>query len=303
MFLRRFCHHSIRRYTVDARPSPRIRPTLSTPHRKQSMAFMINNMTAASAEYEVGRDATTTAYPQQPLVSRPKTAVRTRDPIVPPSEASGGVPDPTPEYLSLASQLPAVLQYPRNILVIIDLNGTLLFRGNRHNPKSFVHRPYAREFLSYCINTFAVVIWSSARYENVHSMCQQIISPEDRKKVVAVKGREKFGLTPEDFVRRVQCYKRLDIVWNDPKIAAAHPLADQGRTWSQLDTVLVDDSLEKARSEPYNLIQVPDFEGNVTETGFVLPQVHEYLNECSQQANISAYMKANPFKINPQFTL
>jgi len=303
MFSRRFIHTSIRRYTVDARTWLQRRPAPNTTHREQSKPFIINNMVAASAEYEVGINMHTTAYPQQPLASRPKTVARPRDPVVPPSEESGGVPDPTPGYLALASQPPAVLQHPRNILVVIDLNGTLLFRGNRHNPKSFVHRPYAREFLSYCINTFTVVIWSSARYENVNSMCQQIISPQDRTKVVAVKGREKFGLSPQDFVKRVQCYKRLGILWNDPKIAAAHPLAGQGQTWSQLDTVLVDDSLEKARSEPYNLIQVPDFEGNTRETGFVLPQVHDYLNECSRQANISAYMKNNPFKINPEYTL
>lgn len=134
-------------------------------------------------------------------------------------------------------------------------------------------------------------------------MCLQLLTPEDRAKVVAVWSRNNFSLSKDDFNRRVQCYKRLTALWNDPVIAASHPMAASGEKWSQLNTVLVDDSIEKARSEPFNLVQIPEFQGNATETGCVLPQVHDYLNECSQQANISAYTKGQPFKIKPDFTL
>jgi hypothetical protein len=134
-------------------------------------------------------------------------------------------------------------------------------------------------------------------------MCKQLISPEDATKVIAVWGRDRFGLSSGDYIQRVQCYKRLSVLWNDPIVAASHPLAANGEKWSQLNTVLVDDSLEKAKSEPYNLVQIPEFEGNAMEPGFVLPQVHDYLNECSRQANISAYMKSMPFKVKPEFAL
>lgn len=80
-------------------------------------------------------------------------------------------------------------------------------------------------------------------------------------------------------------------------------MAAAGERWSQLNTVLVDDSMEKARSEPFNLVQLPEFKGNAEEQGFILPQVHDYLNDCSQQANVSAYMKGRPFKTRPDFTL
>ncbi|KAJ2975922.1 hypothetical protein NUW58_g8224 [Xylaria curta] len=228
---------------------------------------------------------------------------RHQDKISQPSPESGGVPDPTPEYLLLASHPPFLLPQPRNLLVVVDLNGTLLHRPNRRSPTHFVERPYARSFISYCINTFTVVIWSSARPENVRNMCRQLLSPEDRAKVVAVWARDNFGLSSHDYNQRVQVYKRLTRLWDNPVIAASHPMAASGKKWSQLNTVLVDDSIEKARSEPFNLLQIPEFSGSEKEPGFVLPQVHDYLNECSQQANVSAYMKTQPFKIKPEFTL
>ncbi|KAI0452248.1 hypothetical protein F5B21DRAFT_484013 [Xylaria acuta] len=235
--------------------------------------------------------------------SRSPKATQLQDTITQPSPESGGVPDPTPEYLEVASHPPFLLPHPRSILVVVDLNGTLLYRPSRHSPTSFVERPYARAFLSYCVNTFTVVIWSSARSQNVSNMCKQLLTPEDSAQVVAVWSRDNFGLSKDDFNQRVQCYKRLTALWNDPVVAASHPMAASGERWSQLNTVLVDDSSEKARSEPFNLVQIPDFQGNAKEPGFVLPQVHDYLNECSQQVNVSAYMKGQPFKIKPEFTL
>ncbi|KAI1352541.1 HAD-like domain-containing protein [Xylaria sp. FL0043] len=230
----------------------------------------------------------------------PAKRERQRDKITQPSPESGGVPDPTQEYLALASHPPFLLPYARSLLVVIDLNGTLLHRPYRHSPTRFVERPFARAFLSYCVNTFTVVIWSSARPTNVDNMCQRLLTPEDRAKVVAVWGRDSFGLSKADYNLRVQCYKRLTKLWNDPVVAASHP---NGEQWNQLNTVLVDDSTEKARSEPFNLIQIPDFTGDANEPGFVLPQVHDYLNYCSQQTNVSAYMRNQPFKIRPDFTL
>ncbi|KAI0205387.1 HAD-like domain-containing protein [Astrocystis sublimbata] len=239
-----------------------------------------------------------------PRSPSPQTAaVGKRDKICQPSAESGGVPDPTAKYLRIASQPPFLLPQPRNILVVVDLNGTLLHRPSRHAPTRFIERPNAQPFLSYCVNTFTVVVWSSARSQNVVNMCNQLLSPEDKAKVVAVWSRDNFGLSKSDYNSRVQCYKRLTALWNNPVVAASHPLAASGEKWNQLNTVLVDDSMEKARSEPFNLIQIPEFEGHAQEPGFVLPQVHDYLNACSQQANISAYMKTQPFRMKPNFTL
>ncbi|KAL7625021.1 hypothetical protein AAE478_004235 [Parahypoxylon ruwenzoriense] len=221
-----------------------------------------------------------------------------------PSAESGGIPSPTAEYLLQASLPPFSLPYARNILVVIDLNGTLLYRPNRRrSPSSFVERPHARTFLSYCVNTFSVAIWSSARPANVARMCQQLLKPEDFERVVAVWGRDHFGLSPADYNERVQCYKRLSMLWADPVIAASHPEKAAGKRWSQRDTVLVDDSLEKGRSEPYNLIEIPEFSGDENDKDYILPQVHDYLNECSRQVDISTYIKNQPFRVTPGWEL
>ncbi|KAI1079356.1 HAD-like domain-containing protein [Whalleya microplaca] len=213
----------------------------------------------------------------------------------PPSLESGGIPEPTPEYLSNASLPPFVLPYTRRILVVIDLNGTLLFRPSRLDPTTFIERPHARTFLAYCIEAFTVVIWSSAKPRNVYKMASQLLTKPQQSRVVAIWGRDSFGLTFEDYNSRTQCYKRLSKLWDDPRVAASHPDAARGTRWSQKDTVLVDDSAEKARSEPYNLVEVPEFIGDPNEP-VMLPQVHDYLNELSRQVDISTYIRTSPFK-------
>ncbi|KAL7797488.1 HAD-like domain-containing protein [Trichoderma ceciliae] len=226
-----------------------------------------------------------------------------RDERVAPSEASGGIPEPTPLYIAQSFTLPYPLHQPRHIFVIIDLNGTLLYRPNKRNPFDFIQRPHARQFLDYCIDAFHVAIWSSARPENVDKMVSQLLSPQQRAKCVVIWARDKFGLSPADYSSRVQCYKRLSAIWNDPRVMASHPAAAQCQRWDQTNTVLVDDSAEKGRSEPYNILQLPEFEGLEKEPPDVLPQVHDYLNSLCYQANISSYIRDHPFKIDASYRL
>lgn len=244
--------------------------------------------------------------------SSPWPKVRSRDAIMPPSAASGGVPEPSPAYQLRASFLPRQHSGPQPLLVIIDLNGTLIHRPSAKSPRSFVMRPLAQEFLSYCIDTFHVMIWSSARPDNVAAMCDKLLTKSQLQRVVAVWGRDRFGLSSADYNSRVQCYKRLSAVWGDPLIRASYPsdhddaglridraAAEEGRqwtpgSWNQGNTVLIDDSKEKARSEPYNAIEIPEFVG--VEKEVVLPRVHDYLNTLACQADVSTYIRVHPFK-------
>ncbi|PSS02453.1 HAD-like domain-containing protein [Coniella lustricola] len=225
---------------------------------------------------------------------------RGRETISTPSAASGGVPNPTPAYLMRASFLPQRRPNPGPLLVVIDLNGTVLYRPSRKNSTSFRTRNHAEEFIRYCINTFWVVIWSSARPENVRRMVAQLLPPEALRQVVAVWGRDRFGLTQSDYNSRTQCYKRLTTLWNDPLVKSAYPHLREGfegGCWDQGNTVLIDDSAEKARSEPYNAITLPEFMGDAEEQGDILPRVHDYLNELCYHEDVSAYMRANSFKM------
>ncbi|KAI0019649.1 hypothetical protein F4780DRAFT_780312 [Xylariomycetidae sp. FL0641] len=260
-------------------PSPTMSPAMTTQDQQSDSPAFVRKVSSA------------------PKTPRAKTA------RMQPSEKSGGVPEPSPEYLAQASWPPLKLPFPRQILVVIDLNGTLLYRPDRKQSARFIERPHARAFLSYCVNTFKVVIWSSAKPENVRNMCKQLLSPEDYEKVIAFWSRDHFGLTPSDYNSKVQCYKRLTKLWNDPEIAKSHLDAARGLKWSQRDTVLVDDSLEKGRSEPYNIIEIPEFFGAHDEPNYILPQVHNYLNQCSQEADISTFIRETRFQMDPNFTL
>ncbi|KAK3297056.1 uncharacterized protein B0H64DRAFT_431060 [Chaetomium fimeti] len=260
------------------------------------------------------------------LQRSPPSATEIRDTISAPSAASGGIPEPTAEYLQRASFMTYRLTTPQPMLVVIDLNGTLLFRPNKRQASAFVERPLARAFLQRCIDRHHVVIWSSARPDNVRRMCAQLLPPAYLARVVAVWGRDRFGLSPDDYNRRTQCYKRLTRLWEDPVVAASHPLAaarspgsaeGEGEgsdteglgpgesvgggsgsgVWSQANTVLIDDSAEKARSEPHNAVTLPEFAGDLKETPQVLPLVEEYLDALSFQGDISTYIKVRPFKM------
>lgn len=220
--------------------------------------------------------------------------------ITAPSQASGGIPNPAPSYLARASFLPQRRAEPGPLLVVIDLNGTVLFRPDRRKSHSFRRRPHTDTFVSYCVETFWVVFWSSARPENVRRMVETLVSPEQLTRVVAVWGRDRFGLTPDDYNARTQCYKRLTALWDDPVVRASFP-ADrpgfEGKCWDQGNTVLIDDSVEKARSEPHNAITIPEFTGDTNESLDILPKVHDYLNELCFQEDVSTYVRANPFKM------
>ncbi len=223
-----------------------------------------------------------------------------RDEIQVPSTESGGIPEPTAEYLKQAEETePTRLTEAQPLLLVIDLNGTLLHRPNRQRaPKEFVGRPHAEAFLNYCIKHFWVVIWSSAQPDNVRVMCSKLTTPAAMEGLVAVWGRDRFGLTPDDYRKRVQCYKRLSSLWANPAVAQSHPQYTEGGRWSQANTVLIDDSSEKARSEPFNLLLVPEFaeKGEHAAHGDILPDVHDYLNELCFVSDVSAYVRANAFR-------
>ncbi|KAG4291127.1 hypothetical protein FPRO06_03013 [Fusarium proliferatum] len=237
------------------------------------------------------------------MIQAPPAQRRSSSPHKIPSKASGGVPDPTPQYIAQANLSPERLPQPRRILIIMDLNGTLLYRPNKRRPFDFVERPHAKTFMKYCLDAFHVAIWSSARPENVNKMVEQLLTPEQRERVLVVWGRDSFGLSEGDYNAKVQVYKRLTTVWTNPRVRAAHSQAHKGGLWNQTNTILVDDSLEKGRSEPFNTLTLPEFSGLTTEMPNVLPQVHDYLNELAYQADISRFVRQSPFKLDPAYVL
>ncbi|KFY21399.1 hypothetical protein V493_07446 [Pseudogymnoascus sp. VKM F-4281 (FW-2241)] len=218
-----------------------------------------------------------------------------RDAIVPPSAGSGGVPDPSPAYLERSLLSPQQASEPQHILLVLDLNGTILYRPDRRRPSHFLERQSTASFLDYIFSRFQVMVWSSARLDNVRLMANKLFPGPRRQYLVAEWGRDRMGLNAEDYVKRVQVYKRLEKVWAEPSIQGRHPLQATGATWDQSNTILIDDSLEKARSEPFNLVELPEFKGS-SEATDVLQHLTMYLDDILMQKDVSAYMRQNPFK-------
>ncbi|GAB7326910.1 hypothetical protein MBLNU13_g10876t1 [Cladosporium sp. NU13] len=215
-------------------------------------------------------------------------------------------PKPTISYLEQANLPPRRLSSPRKLLIVLDLNGTLLLRSNRGS--SYTPRPYVPEFLAYCLEHHALIIWSSARPHNVKAMVAQLFTPEQHAKLVKVWSREHLRLG-KHFEAKVQVYKQLPWLWEDAEVQASFPtVADQPfkvedgwkeappAKWDQSNTVLLDDSVDKAASEPYNLVQVDEFTKETKlDDDDVLGRVVAYLEDLKWEADVSAAMRERPF--------
>lgn len=84
------------------------------------------------------------------------------------------LPAPAPDapYLSLASIPPVPLQTPQRLLLVLDLNGTLIHRPRRAS--NYHPRPFLHEFLAYCLANHSLLVWSSAIPSNVSAICAKL---------------------------------------------------------------------------------------------------------------------------------
>ncbi|KAI9826888.1 MAG: hypothetical protein M1832_005827 [Thelocarpon impressellum] len=207
------------------------------------------------------------------------------------------VPRALPAYLSQAGAEPVKLDVPQPLLLVLDLNGTLLFRPSRASPTSFRARPDLEAFVAYIMSSYSVMVWSSAKPQNVARMCDKIFSRQQRQCVVAEWGRDRLGLSAAQYNAKLQVYKQLEKVWRDAAIAAAHPCYGAGARWDQSNTVLIDDSLLKAASQPHNILPVPEYVGKPENGARPLREAVAYLEELSWYGDVSAFMRARPFAV------
>ena len=184
-------------------------------------------------------------------------------------------PVPTPLYMKTAIVAPKRLSQPQKLLLVLDLNGTLLWRARAST--AYTPRPLLDNFLAYALTNHSLLIWSSATPKNVTSICARLFGPQHRQKLLGEWARNTLGLTPEQYRERVQVYKRLDRIWDNLQFQRLHPGFSKGERWGQHNTILVDDSGLKASAQPYNHVEIPEFvrsRGENTENGRnVLSQV------------------------------
>jgi len=212
------------------------------------------------------------------------------------------VPQPTKTYEDISTILNKRLESPRDILLILDLNGTLLLRKPSRPSSAFWRRARLAEFLEYGFSKFKVMIWTTAQPENAKLMRDNLLTSAQKADLVRAWDRNHCGLTKEMYKQKTTVYKRLEWVWDDTAIQATHPKHSQGECWDQTNTILVDDSVIKATAQPFNHILVPEFTSTKSDDevkyGAVLEQVAGYLEEARFQENVSAFMRDDPFAVD-----
>lgn len=209
-------------------------------------------------------------------------------------------PVPSPTYLILAHATPTMLWSPQRLLLVLDLNGTLLYRPKAS--QRYTSRPSLESFLKYAFVNHSVLIWSSATPPNVTGICARLFNSEQRQLLLGEWGRDTLGLTSAQYKERVQVYKRLDSIWDNEMLQYSHPGFNRGERWGQHNTMLIDDSILKASGQPYNHVEVPEFvkgggekEGDGKE---VLAQVVGYLEEVRRWSDVSAFVRNMRFGID-----
>ena len=292
----------------DSSQAPYVHPSTSTrpfagpfsiPHTPMRSDAPLGFWTTPQSTHHVystpsARHFGTTSTPS----ARPFTQNRGKKNRISPRINTGKAPTPDVKYLEKSAEASTDLQTPQRLLVVLDLNGTLMFRrkvSGGSKSSSPVLRPGIKEFMDYVFENFEVMVWTSARPDNAELMVNAAFSPEQREKLLAIWARDTLGLTVMEYNQRSQVYKKLTRVWEGP---FAIPAAGDGQQWDQTNTVLFDDTDEKAKAHPHNLVCVPEFDGSesMCRKDCVLDQCITYLETLKFQSNASAYMRAAPFK-------
>jgi hypothetical protein len=209
-------------------------------------------------------------------------------------------PIPTHQYLKQASLQAEVTFPPSTKLVVLDLNGTLIYRPNsRKQPRKMIARPFLQQFLAYLFDNFVVMVWSSAKPDNVNVLVE-IGLGDYRHRLIACWARETLGLEPKHYDLNVQCYKNLHRIWASNDIQRHMPSHPSHARFDQRNTILIDDSSLKAAAQPHNLLEIPEFKGVDTNVPVqdVLSEVVGYLEVLKMQEDVSKFIHKDPFRAN-----
>ncbi|KAF9930657.1 hypothetical protein FBU30_000197 [Linnemannia zychae] len=215
----------------------------------------------------------------------------------------------TPTYTPIALQDPVTVTEPRTLLVVLDLNGTLFYRA-KNNKRNVTPRPHLQAFLDFIFEHCRVMVWSSAQPHSVEAMLSCGFG-DHVPKLDRVWTRKDFRLSAHDYNQKVLTIKDLEFIWDamkaetSAKKKSAISENDQNEptediVFDQTNTVLIDDSFDKVQLQPYNGVQLLDFDEDLAKSGTdnELLKVRKYLEKLIYQKNVSAYMRVHPFDSN-----
>lgn len=136
------------------------------------------------------------------------------------------------------------------------------------------------------------MIWSSSQPITVNAVCEKLFPGDKRKALVAEWGRDKFKLPQDQYRSKIQVYKTLETVWADPQVQASYPSGQGPKTrWDQTNTILIDDSKLKAVSEPYNILEIPEFTNAPNDDPSIFPKVLRVLEILARHDDVSKVLR------------
>lgn len=172
------------------------------------------------------------------------------------------------------------------------------------------------------------MVWSSAQPHSVDAMLSCGFG-NHVPKLDRVWTRKDFRLSEHDYNKKVLTIKDLEFIWDAIKAektstavkgsatAAAVVVVppspkgavdekkealeeEEAEVFDQTNTVLIDDSFDKVQLQPYNGVQLLDFDEDLARAGTdcELLKVKRYLEKLIYQKNVSAYMRVHPFSSN-----
>ncbi|KAI9593301.1 HAD-like domain-containing protein [Syncephalis fuscata] len=229
----------------------------------------------------------------------------------------GGLLDADTKKTHLLRRAAYITKLP---LLVLDLNGTLI---HRTKSKQFYARPHLGEFLGRVIQHYAVLIWSSARPENVQLMARHCFQQYDRHQqkqqkhdvkkettstdasidyrnklwlnelpgqiryqdyLAALWDRRAFGFTPQEYSGNPVTVKDLQRIW------------DWRSCWHAGNTLIVDDSPEKTERQPENWIYLSSFTNNMAQKeDKELLRLATYLEEIALEEDLRHALYTSPF--------
>ncbi|KAF9041035.1 hypothetical protein BDZ89DRAFT_1128890 [Hymenopellis radicata] len=149
--------------------------------------------------------------------------------------------EPSHEYVELSQQpsLPISDSSSSHKLLILDLNGTLLYRekyqvrvpGQPYQHRVARPRPYMPSFRQFLFHPetrtwLDTMVWSSARPHNVDTMIEEAFD-QDKTHLVAVWARDTLGLTVPEYHGKTQTTKNLAKPWAKIGIKDANPPTEE----------------------------------------------------------------------------
>ncbi|WWC68976.1 uncharacterized protein I206_102912 [Kwoniella pini CBS 10737] len=195
---------------------------------------------------------------------------------------------PPQEYLELLKPTESLISdtvIPK--LLVLDLNGALVFRNRNSDGKKSYPRPYLASFLEYLFlphpkgekRGWEVFVWSSAQPHNVRGMVEGAFGPrfidgvwEDetpqgtaaRKngegRLLGVWARDRMlDMKSADYTRKVQTTKDLRKLLEHLNNPSEEGKLPHSMRYEEKTVMLLDDSPLKAIYQPFNQLVIPEY--------------------------------------------